>query len=139
MLHGTLAVLVTFTLLSGSCDFTTQESDRQVQALRQLSKETAIYPAFEKGDCEEQSKSTGAVVSCYYKSSASFDDVKTFYTDEFRKKGWGVPEERRFHRIFGAESRQLIFYKGDYRINIDHETDRSYDWDYSVAFVWEKK
>lgn len=134
-----MLLCLSLALLLGGCDIFTEGSSSRLKALQVIVDEVPVHPGFEYIDSTTISKTTGATISRYYHSSAAFDDVERFYADALQGKGWSVPEEKHFQRLFDGESRQLTFRKGDYSISIDHETDTSYGWDYSLAFNWEPK
>jgi hypothetical protein len=139
MNRATTLLVLMLGLSLTTCNLNTPQDSEKTKALRQMAAETPVYPRFEAIDSTTIAKTTGTTISYYYRCPAPFDEVKSFYVDALAGKGWGVPEEKHWHRLLGGESRQLIFRKGDYSIQIDNETDHSYGWDYSVAFDWEPR
>ena len=116
------------------------EGEARVKELRQLAAETPTFPGFEQSDYSDISKSEGTVVTYFYRSSATYENVKSFYTKALLSRGWSSPEEEPINHWFVQDgSRRLIFRKGEYTIDLNYEPAGGNGWRFAVDYDWQPK
>ena len=126
-------------LTLGSC-LVTREEARKVEELKQLAKETPVYPDFEQVDRTEITKSETAVLAYFYRSSASYEQVKNFYNHALAERGWGSPVEEVQTRWFSSDaSRRITFKKGKYFIDVEYSASEDSGWRFAVDYGWRKQ
>ncbi len=107
---------------------------KRVQTLHQIAADTPLYPGFKEIGSHEGANSQNAGISYYYRSTASYEEVKVFYTKELTAKGWSGPRGE----PTGDSTIGINFRKGEYSIHIyyDGSAVRDDDWNYSIAYSW---
>jgi len=101
-----------------------------------------IYPGFLAIGGSSYSKSMLVSVSKSYRSEASYDDVKSFYSIRLSSEGWQITEERNlkdWSRDYGG--RELTFSKAEYSVVIEYRGDKAVDpdWNYAIGVGWHDK
>lgn len=91
--------------------FLSAERQAKLQELRQLAAETPKFPDFEQVDYSDISKSDNAVVNYFYQSSASYEEVKSFYTTTLLSRGWNSAQEEPIANWLDDVGRRQIFRK----------------------------
>ena len=113
--------------------------ERHFNILKQLASDTALYPDFKQVDVSDNYKHGSARLFIYYNSSASYDAVKAFYSNNLLSNEWSSdPQENRKGIL--SDWNGPVFRKGDYQIAILQKIPAS-DSDarrYVVAYVWEQ-
>lgn len=71
----------------------TPEKRARLEKLKQVWQEIPVYPDFKQTDYDEYVKDYSALISCFYKSSSSYANVKDFYTKELLSRGWSLEKE----------------------------------------------
>ncbi len=94
-----------------------------------------IQPGMVEVDSSVSSYDGRVWVEKNYKSDASFDDVKRFYTETLARAGWQLVGEREVkdRGRFRGE-RLLEFHRDDFELDVQYAGDRKADlgWDYSI-------
>jgi hypothetical protein len=108
--------------------------------LRQVAAETPKFADFEQLDYSEISKSDNSVVAYFYRSSASYEDVKNFYTEALSSRGWSSPQAESVPKWLKEDgSRRLIFTKGEYIIDVEYDAAEKQGWRFAVDYAWQAK
>ena len=85
------------------------------------------------------SKPTSAHVSYYYRSDASYDSLKRFYTGNLTRAGWLLTGERELYN-WGEQygGRALDFRKGEYSLVVEYAGSKAEEkgWGYAVSVAW---
>ena len=134
-----LAVATLF-LLTNCNRYSPNRGDAKFKEVERLYNGLHVYPGFQPVGEASYSKSMLASVSKYYKSDASYDDVKKFYSAELGPAGWQLTKERNLKdwwRDFGG--RELTFGKGQYSVVIEYRGDQAIDpdWNYAINVGWD--
>jgi len=118
-----------------------EESKRHLSELKQLAAATAVYRDFKEVYVYDDHKPGRALLSVYYNSRASYDDVKSFYSNALLTKGWELfPKERRGGILHYLSDSALVFRKGEYQIAILRESldQNPTARNYVISYVWEQ-
>jgi len=143
---GVIIVILVFLLLVLMPDWSKRLSpnrdDAKLKELQELAFSTPTYPEFYKVAETSGSRNINAGISKKYQSSASYDDVKKFYSDILITKGWIISEERDLKSfLVRHEWKELIFKKKDLSISIEYKgrdlSNQQYN--YSVSYSWNRK
>lgn len=128
--------LLLLALFTG-CD---EESKQHLEALKQIAKETPIYPGGKQVRANDNNKFGSAVLIICYNAPASYEEVRRFYSTNLIAKGWVLYpfEERRQSLLHSDEAVELVYRKGEYRIAIHQGDNDPTTCNYSVAYVWER-
>jgi hypothetical protein len=110
----------------------------KLQELGQLAANTPKFPDFEQVNYADIIKSDGAIVTYFYRSSASYEEVKNFYSKELTSRGWSGPHEESVAHWLTRIGSQISFRKAQYKINIVYDNTGS-KWRFAVDYVWESK
>ncbi|MDQ3819418.1 MAG: hypothetical protein M3362_17310 [Acidobacteriota bacterium] len=126
-----LAVLL-FGLSLISC--TSPEERKTLEKLHQIAAETPVYLGFKEIGSHEGANSLNAVLSFYYRSTASYEEVKVFYTKELTAKGWTGPRGE----PTGDGTIGINFRRDEYAIAIyyDRSAVQDDDWNYAISYSW---
>jgi hypothetical protein len=117
--------------LSG-CIMSTQA---KLQELQQLAASTPKFPDFEQVNYSDISKSDKTVVAYFYRSAASYDEVKSFYTNALLSQGWSSVQEEPLAKWSKEHSSQrLSFKKGKYTIQLEYDADKSSKWKFVINY-----
>jgi hypothetical protein len=140
---GIVAVILIFVLQALMPDWNRQQSpnrdDVKLKELRELAAKTPIYPGFYEVWETSSSRNINAGLYKSYRSSASYDDVKRFYSEILLTKGWTILEERDLKSFLVThEWKELTFKKDDLSISIEYIGRDSIDqqYNYSVSYSW---
>lgn len=108
--------------------------------LKKIVAETPVFPGFaEVQPSDYIGKPEIAVLTCFYRSPASYDAVKIFYVDALIKQGWSQPREEVVPKWFVNDgSKEMIFIRGEYSIGIEYDAAKNAEVPYSVSFRWDK-
>jgi hypothetical protein len=121
-----------FALAFGGCIVSTQQ---KLQKLQQLAAETPKFPDFEQVNYSDISKSEETVVAYFYRSSASYDEVKSFYTNALLSRGWSSVKEEPLAKWSKEDgSRRLGFKKGKYTIHLEYDPALGSHWKFAVDY-----
>jgi hypothetical protein len=113
------------------------EHQKKLLELQQLAAETPRFPDFIQIDSVHISKPGNVVQTYFYRSSAKYDDVKTFYTKMLVSKGWSMPDEEAVTKWFTNDgSKRLAFRKGAYTIYIQYAADERSNWKFAIDYDW---
>ena len=127
-----LAFVAVFLLI---VDYAKQNSpnrdDAQLKELEQIASSVPTFSDFRSVGMQTSSRAMDAGIYKYYRSSASYTEIKDFYTAELSQRGWFLVED----------SRSLEFRKDDYLIAVEYagNISKSSDWNFAVSFVWRNK
>lgn len=136
-LIGHRAMIALFIALPLAGCIVSPEQQSKLQELRQLAAEMPKFPDFEQVDYSDIVKSRKTVVTYFYRSSASYDAVKSFYTNALLSKGWSSVQEEPLTKWFKEDgSRRLGFRKGEYTIYINYDAGLGSNWQYAVDYDW---
>jgi hypothetical protein len=118
--------------------------DVKLKEVQQLASALPLYPGFEDtGGGSTYSKSMSASVHKTYRSSARFDDVKTFYATQLTQTGWQLTKARTLKDGWSRDlgGRELRFEKGQYYVAIEYSGDKAIDpdWNYGVSVGWDDR
>jgi hypothetical protein len=134
------AIIALFIALSFEGCLLRPEQQAKLRELRQLAAETPKFPDFEQVDYSDISKAENTVVAYFYRSSASYDEVKSFYTDALLSRGWTSAQEEPLAKWSKDDgSRRLSFRKGKYTIHLEYDSSPVSDWKFAVDYGWHEK
>ena len=110
------------------------EDKQRLEKLHQIAAETPVYPGFKEIGSHDGAHSANAVLSFYYRSTASYDEVKKFYTNDLPPKGWDGPQDR----VNADGTVEIEFRKGEYSVSIfyDESATDATDWNYAISYGW---
>jgi hypothetical protein len=95
-------------------------------------------PGAIRNDLSSYNKTTSALVSAGYRSSKSYNEIRSFYIAEAEKNGWiFISEEtvRGGGQDLGGKT--IYFRKGDYTLSIQYAGAKAdYGWDFAVGLSW---
>jgi hypothetical protein len=114
-----MLAIATLVLLSNCKRYSPNRDDVKLKEVERLYNVLPIYPGLQAVAGSSYSKSMLASVSKSYKSEASYEDVKSFYSARLIPEGWQLTEERNlkdWSRDYGG--RELTFGKGEYSVVI---------------------
>jgi len=138
-----LAGLTVLCLLLLGCSLNEElggENTEKLPELRRLAQATPVFPGFSEIDSSHSGKRENAGLTFFYRSSASYEEVKNFYTNALSTKGWGSPREEVVHKwIVDDGSKALTFRQGEYTIEVEYNAASDSRWQFSLDFGWEKK
>ena len=121
-----------FALALGGCVASTRQ---KLEELQKLAAETPKFPDFEQINYSDISKPENTVVAYFYRSSASYDEVKTFYTNALLSQGWSSVQEEPSAKWSSEDgSRRLSFKKGKYTFNLEYDPAIGSRWKFAVDY-----
>lgn len=135
--------VVTVSTLINCKHFSRNKNDAKLKEVERLSVGLPTYPGFQElRGGNTYSKSMLASIHKHYKSEASYDDVRAFYSSKLIPTGWKLKEERNlkaWSRDYGG--RELTFEKGEYSVVIEYSGDKAIDpdWNYAISIGWHSK
>lgn len=132
-----IAPLLLLGLLFSACE-NTIESEKKLDNLRQIAIQTPVYPGFNRTFSNTLLKGSVADLLFYYKSSANYAAVKSFYVEALTARGWKLDQEKVYNRLLDGEGRELVFINGEYTIFVQYENGSTSDWNFSVTYEWQK-
>ncbi len=125
-------IVLCFALPLAGCIMSTQA---KLQELQRLAAETPKFPDFEQVNYSDISKSEETVVAYFYRSSASYDEVKNFYTNALLSRGWSSVQEEPLAKWSKKDGdRRLSFKKAEYTFHLEHEADLGSKWKFAVDY-----
>lgn len=143
LIGGIIAIMFIFSLLIPMPDWSKRLSpnrdDVMLKKLRELAFDTPTYPGFYEVGETSGSRDINAGIYKRYRSSASYDDVKKFYSDVLLTRGWVISEERDLKSfLVKHEWKVIIFKKDDLSISIEYKGGDSLmqQYNYSVSYSW---
>lgn len=102
--------------------------------------EVPNYPDFSPVGSNSIITTDSIMISNYYVSKSSYEDVREFYLDRLSQKGWSLAEEKPLS-VWGKDygARQLVFLKGDFMIAIQYEGKRaaSVGRNFALSYAWD--
>lgn len=112
--------------------------DERFKEVEQLFRAIPVYPGSEEVTTSSSSKDRIARLGKVYKSNASYDELKRFYTDSLTRLGWQLERERQvkdWWSDFGG--RELRFRDGEYYISIEYAGEKANNgWNYGISVGW---
>ena len=114
--------------------------DAKLEELRQLSAEIPVPSGFSGVDTQSSSRGMDAGVYKTYCSTASYDEVKRFYSGVLVPKGWVLSSEKNHESfLINTSGKDIEFHKGDMRIVIEYSggTACGGSWNYAVNYLWD--
>jgi len=138
-----LAVVVSVSAIS--CKrFSPNRDDVKLKEVQQLASALPVYPGFEDtGGGSTYSQSMSASVHKSYRSSARFNDVKTFYVTQLAQAGWQLTKDRTLKDGWSRDlgGRELRFEKGQFYVAIEYIGEKAIDpdWNYAISIGWDNK
>jgi len=146
LIGGIIAIILIFLLSTLMPDwrkqFSPNRDNAKLKELRELALHTPTYPEFEYVAETSGSRDINAGTYTRYLSSASYDDVKRFYSDILMTKGWIISEERDLKSFLVThEWKILTFKKEDLSISVEYRGADliSQQYNYSVSYSWRQK
>lgn len=128
--RGIIALCITFAL--AGC---IMNSPAKLQELQELAASTPKFPDFEQVNYSDISKPEKTVVAYFYRSSASYDEVKSFYTNALLSRGWSSVQEEPLAKWSKEHSSQrLSFKKGKYTIQLEYDAAEGSDWKFAINY-----
>ncbi|MGI9065459.1 MAG: hypothetical protein ACR2HX_03520 [Pyrinomonadaceae bacterium] len=125
-------IVLCFALPLAGCIGSTQQ---KLQELQRLAAETPKFPDFEQVNYSDISKSEETVVAYFYRSSATYDEVKSFYTNALLSRGWSSVQEEPLAKWSRSDhSRRLSFKKGKYTFHLEYDPDLGSKWKFAVDY-----
>lgn len=112
--------------------------DAKLKELQQLSSEIQVPASFSEVFTHYSSRGMDAGVYKGYRSPASYEEVKRFFSDQLIQKGWKLRREK-IHKswLVDTDGKDLEFLKGDTQITIEYAGSKtSNSWNYSVSYIW---
>jgi hypothetical protein len=135
-----MVVIFTLPLLvacSASDSHLSNHEPERLRQVRQIASEMPIPPSFHKVGSNEGAKDINAIVTDYYQSSASYEEVRQFYTAALAQKGWQLSGEESLRDWFRDKGgKKLIFRKEAFTIAVQYDPDASAN--YAVSYVWKE-
>ena len=118
--------------------------DVRLKEVQRLASALPIYPGFQDtGGGATYSTPISASVHKSYRSSARFDDVKTFYATQLTQTSWQLTKDRALKDGWSRDlgGRELRFEKGQYHVTIEYIGDKEVepDWNYGISVGWNRK
>jgi hypothetical protein len=107
-------------------------AQKKLETLQQIAAQTPVHPSFTEIGSNQSGKSISAVLSFYYQSSASYEEIKGFYTRTLNAKNWGMPKED----TWGGGVQGITFRKGEYSISIFYDSSAAQEWNYAISYGW---
>jgi hypothetical protein len=140
VLLGLLIIAVVSILAYFAKNHSPNRDDRELYEVRQAYSRIPIPAGFEEKGSSFQSKAELALVSKYFKSRTSYDDVKAFYAARLSSDGWTLASERRMTDWFkDLGGRELEFKKNEYLVIIEYAGEKATDeWDYAITVEWKR-
>ena len=114
-------------------------ADTKLKELQHLASEVRVPSSFREVATHSSSRGMDAGVYKSYRSLASFEEVKKFYSDQLIARGWVLAAEENHESILiDTDGKDLEFQKGDMIISIEYAGSKAEDrsWNYSVSYVW---
>lgn len=128
-----ISVLIIILFLFNCNDFNSRKEER-LKKLQQINSEVPVYNDFEQIDSSRIIKNDSAVISYFYKSAASYEEVEKFYSAKLIEKDWIFLKEE----AFGSTGRKrLMFNKGEYQIAVEYGKPSNSNFDYALSLTWQ--
>jgi hypothetical protein len=127
-------------MLATECDkdHSSRKEGTRLHQVEQLAKSIAPHPSFREVASYRTNKSHVASVSKHYASSATYDEVKQFYSHHLKAQGWEIIEERFLPRNrFREAVKIIVFKKQDTEIDLNYR-EPGQGWDFAVGFTWKQ-
>lgn len=125
-------IVLCFALPLAGCIMSTQA---KLQELQHLAAEMPKFPDFEQVNYSDISKSGMTVVAYFYRSSASYDEVKSFYTNALLSRGWSPVQEEPLAKWSKKDGgRRLSFKKGKYTFHLEYDATVGSHWKFAVDY-----
>jgi hypothetical protein len=112
------------------------ERQLKLQELRELAAGTPKFQDFEQVDYSDISKNDEAIVAYFYRSSATYQEVRAFYTTTLGSRGWVLSTEEPQTEWFVRSGDRLTFTKGNYVIHVEHVSAKESHWRFAVDYCW---
>jgi len=112
------------------------EQQAKLEELRQMAADTPRFPDFEQIDYSDITKPETTVVAYFYRSSASYEEVRIFYLQTLTSRGWQLIQEEPLLNWLQGAGQRVSFQKGDYIIDLEHDTTRESGWDFALDYAW---
>jgi hypothetical protein len=102
--------------------------------------EVPNYSDFNQVGSNSIVKTDTVMISNYYVSKASYEEVRQFYLDRLPQKGWKLAEEAplsSWGEDYGAK--QLVFLKAEFMIAIQYEGTRAttVGRNFALSYAWD--
>lgn len=139
VLPAALFLVLFLSFVHWSKESSPNRGDAKLKELQQLASEMSVPSSFREVATHSSSRAMDAGVHKSYHSSASFEEVKKFYSDQLIARGWVLIAEQNHESILiDTDGKDLKFQKADIIISIEHAGSRASDrsWNYSVSYVW---
>jgi hypothetical protein len=118
--------------------YSPNRDDERLKEVEQLFRAIPIYPGSEEVTTSSSSKDRIARLGKVYKTNASYDELKGFYTDSLTRLGWQPERERQIKDWWSdLGGRELRFRDGEYYISIEYAGEKAnYGWNYGISVGW---
>ena len=134
-----LAVLLACCLSCSAGRFRTRNNPR-LKEVKQIVLEVPNYSNFNQVGNNEIVTADSVMITNYYVSKASYEDVREFYLDRLSQKGWTLAEEKPL-LVWGTDYgvKKLVFLKGEFMIAIQYEGTRatSVGRNFALSYAWD--
>ena len=119
--------------------FSPNRGDVKLYQAQELINRVSPYPDSEVVETSAGSKDRIATVGRAYKSKASYEDLKRYYSEKLATQGWRYETENDLFdwgRNFGG--RRILFRQGQFQLVIEYAgRGADYGWDYAVNITWQ--
>jgi hypothetical protein len=137
-LTALLVIVASFVMVNACKNLGPNANDQKLKEVEHLVTGIPVYSGMIEISSHTISKVHAATVSKYYKSSASYNDVKGFYIEQMQRLGWQLKDEdnvKDWQKDLGG--RELVFRNGEFSFAIQYAGEKSgYTWEYATTLGW---
>src|SRR5215510_5260339 len=113
------------------------KNDAKLKELREIVADRQVFPDFIEDATDETSRAADAGIYKYYCSTATYEEVKDFYSSKLNSRGWRLVTESEVQRWFRDVGwKDLVFKNGEFAIAIDYSGSLNRKCKYSISYVW---
>jgi len=108
----------------------------KLSEVQRLATQTPVFPPLKDQGSTSNSGLTSADFTKYFYSTATYSDVKQFYSDVLKKDGWIESNDE----DIGVNGKQVTFRREEFSIVIFYTGNQSATaYNYAIDFVWHSK
>lgn len=130
-------VLVSY-LGVATCDRIDPVSQEKLNEIKTIWATIPLYPRMTEVNHSASSGFRRAFMSKSFRSEASYNDIKRFYSDHLVQAGWKLVTEeplKDWDKDLGGQV--LEFRKGEYQLSIQYSGEKAdYGWQYGIDVRW---
>jgi hypothetical protein len=106
----------------------------KLEEMKELALEVPEHSSFKKVDEYSGAKEEQANIGWSYKSTATYEDVRQYYTEKLTEKNWNLVSEEKVSDWFSVNGgRKITFQKRDIILTIQYaEPSSNFGWEYSL-------